>query len=322
MTIEDAGQRRVTFLSDSTRLFTFYRTGESEDALSWRPLTDCDSTAAFPGIDNNVDRKKEGGCELTKTIKQKTQNHTTYVLVHGAWHGSWCWKRIRNKLRDAGHQVFTPTLTGLGERSHLASATVDLSTHIADVVNVLRWEELSDVVLCGHSYGGFVITGAADRLPERVRSLVYLDAFVPEDGECVLDNLPPELAQQIRTLAQTDGSGWNVSPIPAERFNVNPQDAAWVNSQCTPQSIASFEERIRLDRLRTHDTTHILAADWDDSPFRAARERAKAKGWRTRTIACGHEVMLDLPDELTELLLEFATSATHHGEDVPVAHGR
>lgn len=254
---------------------------------------------------------------MTKTVKQKTQNQTTYVLVHGAWHGSWCWKRIRNKLRGAGHEVFTPTLTGLGERSHLNSATVDLSTHIADVVNLLRWEELSDVVLCGHSYGGFVITAAADRVPEQIRSLVYLDAFVPEDGECVFDNLPPELAQQLRTSAQPTGR--NVSPIPAERFNVNPRDAGWVNSQCTPQSIASFEERIRLDRLLTHNATHILATSWDDSPFGAARERANAKGWRTRTIACGHEVMLDLPDELTELLLEFATPATHHSENVPVA---
>lgn len=249
--------------------------------------------------------------------KQKTQNQTAYVLVHGAWHGSWCWKRIRNRLQDAGHHVFTPSLTGLGERSHLNSAAVDLSTHIADVVNVLLWEELSNVVLCGHSYAGFVITGVADRVPERIRSLVYLDAFVPEDGECVFDNLPPALEQQLLTLAQP--TGWNVSPIPAERFNVNPRDAAWVNTQCTPQSIASFEERIRLDRLLTHDATHILATDWDDSPFAAARERAQAKCWRTRTIACGHEVMLDRPDQLTELLLEFATSATHRSEDVPMA---
>ena len=122
----------------------------------------------------------------------------TYVLVHGAWHGSWCWKRVRKNLQGTGHQVFTPTLTGVGERSHLNSATVDLSTHIADVVNLLRWEELSDVILCGHSYGGSVIRGIADRVPERIRTLVYLDAFVPEDGECVFDLLPQEAAEQLR----------------------------------------------------------------------------------------------------------------------------
>ena len=224
----------------------------------------------------------------------KTQDQTTYVLVHGAWHGSWCWNRVRNSLQNAGHQVFTPTLTGLGERSHLNSAAVNLSTHIADVVNLLRWEDLSDVILCGHSYGGSVITGAADRIPERIRALVYLDAFVPEDGECLLD-LAPEHAQHMRLQAETAGDGWSVPPIPAERFNVNTGDAAWVDAQCTSQSIASFEEHIRLNRVasHTHDATYILATGWDDSPFAVAHERAKAKGWKTRTVTCGHEVMLD-----------------------------
>ena len=240
----------------------------------------------------------------------KTQDQTTYVLVHGAWHGSWCWKRVRNSLQNAGHRVFTPTLTGLGERSHLNSAAVNLSTHIADVVNLLRWEDLSDVILCGHSYGGSVISGVADQIPERIRTLVYLDAFVPENGECLFD-LSPERAQQMRLQAKTAGDGWSVPPIPAEGFSVNRRDAAWVDAQCTSQSIASFEEHIKLNRAAsyTHDATHILATGWDNSPFLTAHERAKAKGWKTRTVPCGHEVMLDLPGELTDLLLEFATSA-------------
>ena len=231
----------------------------------------------------------------------------TYVLVHGAWHGSLCWKRVRRGLGDKGHQVFTPTLTGLGERSHLNSPTVDLSTHIADVVNLLQWEDLSDVILCGHSYGGCVIRGIADRVPERIRTLVYLDAFVPEDGECLFD-LAPEHTQLMRLQAQMAGGGWNVPPIPAEHFNVNLRDSAWVNAQCTPQSIASFEERITLNRgpSPTHDAIHILATGWENSPFRAAHDRAKAKGWRTRTVPCGHEVMVDLPRELTDLLLEWS----------------
>jgi len=246
---------------------------------------------------------------LTRTDKQ-TQDRTTCVLVHGAWHGSWCWKRIRKNLQDAGHQVFTPTLTGLGERSHLNSPAVNLSTHIADVVQLLRWEDLSNVILCGHSYAGFVISGVADRVPERIRMLVYLDAFVPEDGECVFDLHSPERAQQMRLQAQVAGNGWNVPPIPAERFKLNPPDAPWVNAQCTSQSIASFEEPIRLNRApsHTHDGAHILATGWDNSPFRAAHERAKAKGWKTRTVSCGHEVMLDVPGELTNLLLELIRS--------------
>src|SRR3984957_20745503 len=109
----------------------------------------------------------------------------TFVLVHGAWHGSWCWKRVRQALQAAGHNVFTPTLTGVADRSHLLSPDVNLDTHIDDVVNLIRWEELSDVVLCGHSYGGMVITGVADALSDRIRSLVYLDAFVPKDGEAL-----------------------------------------------------------------------------------------------------------------------------------------
>ena len=172
----------------------------------------------------NKQRNVSGISPTREEGPPKVSDQTTYVLVHGAWHGSWCWKRVRKSLWDAGHQVFTPTLTGLGERSHLNSAAVNLS---------------------------------------------------------------------------------------AEHFNVNLRDAAWVNAQCTPQSIASFEEHIRLKQVpsHTHDATHILATGWDNSPFRAAHERAKAKGWKTRTVACGHEVMLDLPGELTDLLLEFATSA-------------
>ena len=149
----------------------------------------------------NEQRNASGISPTLERGLPKTQNPATYVLVHGAWHGSWCWKRVRKGLRDTGHQVFTPTLTGLGERSHLNSAAVNLSTHIADVVNLLRWEDLSDVILCGHSYGGTVITGVADRIPERIRTLVYLDAFVPEDGECLFD-LAPEHAQHMRLQAQ------------------------------------------------------------------------------------------------------------------------
>src|SRR3954454_19634713 len=132
----------------------------------------------------------------------------TFVLVHGAWHGSWCWKRVRKALQMRGHDVFTPTLTGVGERSHLLSPDVTLDTHIEDVVNLIAWEELSDVVLCGHSYGGCVITGVADRLPDRVGAMVYLDAFVLEHRQSLHDTLPPaQKALQIE-LAREHGEGW------------------------------------------------------------------------------------------------------------------
>ena len=234
---------------------------------------------------------------------------STYVLVHGAWHGSWCWKRVRKALQAAGHEVFTPTLTGVGERSHLNSASVNLSTHIADVANLIRWEELSDVILCGHSYGGCVISGAADRGPDRIRALVYLDAFVLEDGEALIDFLPSAQVQGMRQRAQDTGDGWKVDPIPAEAFRVNSQDSAWVNRQCTPQAIAAFEERIKFTGgfERIKDVTHILATGYTEgSPFQACHDRAKKMGWKTRTMPCGHDVMLDLPKELTAFLLEYA----------------
>ena len=237
----------------------------------------------------------------------------TYVLVHGAWHGSWCWKRVRKALQAAGHEVFTPTLTGVGERSHLNSPGVNLSTHIADVRNLIQWEELSDVILCGHSYGGCVISGVADRIPDRIRAMVYLDAFVLEDRECLCDLLPEEAARNMRQQAEATGEGWKVPPIPAEVFKVNARDSAWVDAQCTPQPIATFEERIRLTGAldRIQDFTHILATGFrEGSPFPASHERARQKGWKTRTVVCGHDVMLDLPDELAALLLECASAET------------
>jgi pimeloyl-ACP methyl ester carboxylesterase len=232
----------------------------------------------------------------------------TFVLVHGAWHGSWCWKRVRKAVQARGHDVFTPTLTGVGERSHLLSPHVNLDTHIDDIVNLIRWEELSDVVLCGHSYGGCVISGVADRVPERIGALVYLDAFILEDGQSLHDTLPPSQKALQLELALHHGEGWKVPPIPAEVFNVNASDLEWVNRQCTMQSLATFQQVIKLEGKvdAVKSVTFILASGWSDSPFPLFYERAKAKGWKTLTIPCGHDVMLDRPDELTSALLGVA----------------
>jgi pimeloyl-ACP methyl ester carboxylesterase len=231
---------------------------------------------------------------------------STFVLVHGAWHGSWCWKKLRRVLRAKGHDVFSPTLTGLGERAHLLSPTVDLDTHINDVANLIKWEDLSDVILCGHSYGGCVISGVADRMPERIAALVYLDAFVPNDGECVLDVLPPEVKAAQMNLAQQTGEGWKLPPIPAEAFNVNPTDRSWVNAQCTMQPLAAFQQPIRLtgqsDPVRS--VTYVAATGWGPSPFGPHCERARAKGWKIVDISCGHDVMLDEAEELARVLID------------------
>jgi pimeloyl-ACP methyl ester carboxylesterase len=210
----------------------------------------------------------------------------TFVLVHGAWHGSWCWKRVRRLLQSQGHEVFTPTLTGVGERSHLLSPAVTLETHVIDVVNLIRWEELSDVVLCGHSYGGAVVTGVTDRLPDRVASLVYLDAFIPESGSSVATKVNGSIID-----------GWKVQPISAERFNVNLEDRAWVDRQCTAQSIDCWLQPLHLERSlgEFKNVTYVLATAWggESPPFRSQYVEAQALGWRSLEIECGHDVMLD-----------------------------
>jgi len=231
---------------------------------------------------------------------------TSFVLVHGAWHGSWCWKRVRRLLQEKGHSVFTPTLTGLGERSHLLSPQVTLETHILDIVNLIRWEELSDIVLCGHSYGGCVISGAADRVADRIRSLVYVDAFVLEDGEDLLQHIPVEQREQMLERMENVGGGWKVSPLSAEVFHVNANDREWVDRQCTMQPIDTFKQHLKfsgeIDKIK--DVTYIHATGFlDGSPFPPFYAKAKAKGWKTSTLDCGHDVMLDKPEELTRLLL-------------------
>jgi pimeloyl-ACP methyl ester carboxylesterase len=235
----------------------------------------------------------------------------TFVLVHGAWHGSWCWSRVRRALLAQGHRVFTPTLTGVGERSHLLSRDIDLQVHVDDVANLIRWEELDEVILCGHSYGGCVISGAADAVPDRIAALVYLDAFLLEEGEGLHDLLPDEHREMQLSLANQYGEGWRVPPIPAEVFNVNGRDRDWVDRQCTPQPLATFQQKLRLSGglssiMRNH---FIYASGWEGTPFTASYDRAKARGWTTSEIACGHDVMLDEPDALVSDLLRMAGEA-------------
>jgi len=234
---------------------------------------------------------------------------STFVLVQGAWHGSWCWNRVRKRLQASGHDVFTPTLTGLAERSHLLRPEVDLETHIQDVLNVIRWEELSDIVLCGHSYGGAVVTGVADRVPERIRALVYLDAFVLGDNESVFQHMPSETAARMLERVNGIGEGWKAPPVPAEVFQVNEADRDWVDAQCTFQSLATFQQRLRLTGgiKQIPNIVYIRATGYaHGAPFQPFYEKARAAGWKTLEMPCGHDVMLDMPDELTAALVDAA----------------
>src|SRR5262245_28142302 len=233
-----------------------------------------------------------------------TNPPTTFVLVHGAWSGGWCYARVAHLLRARGHVVFTPTLTGQGERAHLLSGAINLSTHIEDVLGVFRHERLDNVVLAGHSYGGMVITGVADRSAAKVRALAYLDAFVPEDGQSLFDINIPANTQRFVQGAGTLG-GLAVPAPSAAYFGVNAADAATVDALATPFPLGCFSEKLALSgahrgvarRLYLHGT--VLPRE---SPFRTFYERALAQGWSAHALACVHHVMLDEPDETARVL--------------------
>ena len=231
----------------------------------------------------------------------------TFVLVHGAWHGGWCWRRVTDRLVRQGHRVFTPTLTGLGERAHLLNPAIDLDTHIADVVNLIRYEGLSDIVLVGHSYAGFVISGVVEQVEAAIASFVFLDAFVPQDGDSMA-SIGTEMTRNAIQAAANRGDT-TLPPRPAEFFHVNPADRAWVDRLCGPHPIGTFVQPVKLAgaRERTRKKSYIRAAAYPNPVFDAHAATLKARpGWRVYDVPCGHDVMVDMPERLTEILLEVA----------------
>ncbi len=236
----------------------------------------------------------------------------TFVLVHGAWHGGWCYRAVAKILRAAGHDVYTPTLTGCGERSHLTHARINLDTHVQDIVNTIRWEDLDRVVLCGHSYGGMVVTGAADALSDKVAALVYLDAFVPtKDGEALWDNIS-DLEKQL-FLSSVGVDGLSMQPIPAKMFNVKASEQAWVDGKCVPHPYAGFLQGLKLTGKANaiKKRAYIFAQGWDlggtPTPFKAYYERLKTDAaWTTHALPGGHDLMVDNPEEVAKILMASA----------------
>jgi len=237
---------------------------------------------------------------------------TTFVLVHGGFHGGWCWKRVTPLLRAAGHQVYTPTLTGLGERSHLAAPEINLSTHIQDILNVLLYEDLTEIVLVGHSYSGMVITGVADRAPERVTRLVYLDAFVPEDGQALGDLIRPP-ANEAASSEVVLRDGWRVPyPYRERPFGITAEnDVQWVLAKITPQPIKTFTEPIRFINggaptiPRTYIYLRPPGEPLSDTEFVWFAERARTgSGWKYHELVSGHDAMIIIPEAVAALLLE------------------
>jgi pimeloyl-ACP methyl ester carboxylesterase len=231
----------------------------------------------------------------------------TFVLVHGAWHGGWCWRRVADLLERQGHKVFTPTLTGLGERSHLMSKDIRLATHVTDVVNLMKWEQTVGVVLCGHSYGGMVISGVAEQMADKIDSIVFLDAFVPDNGDALADLTGAATLDLLRIATQKGDIA--IPARSAESFNVNEKDRAWIDALCGPQPIATFVDKIALSGAheRVARRTYIRAANNANPGFDKAMTRAKADpSWRTYEVPCGHDVMVDMPERLAEILVEVA----------------
>jgi len=233
----------------------------------------------------------------------------TFVLVHGACHGGWCWRRVADRLASKGHKVFAPTLTGLGERSHLLSRDIHLATHVADIVNVIRWEGLTEIVLVGHSYGGVIISGVAEEVPSSIASIVFLDALVPANGTTSIAGTT-SAAVRAEISAATARGELAFKPPPAAVFRVNEKDRAWVDAMMTPQPVATMTDTIALmgARDRIARKAYIRAPNYPHPAFDKAYAACKAdKSWRTfETTAAGHDVMIDAPDWLTSILIEVA----------------
>ena len=250
--------------------------------------------------------------------KAQTSNNTTYVLVHPAWHGGWCWKKTTPLLRARGHDVYTPTLTGLGERSHLAHPEIGLETHIQDVVNVLKYEDLGRVILVGHSSSGAVITGVADRVPEQLAHLVYLDAFVPADGQAMIDIIPLERRQGMEQRVQEEGKGWllpSLAPTPWDQFLreawriADEADRGWMLARLTPTPFKVFTDPVRRSNpvAEKLPRTFIRCLQWPNPMFdRYAKTARQTTGWRYRELPTSHEPFVTHPQELANLLVEAA----------------
>ena len=219
----------------------------------------------------------------------------TFVIVHGWWSGGWYFQPIARLLRALGHEVYTPTVTGVGERVHLACPQVDLETHVQDIVNVLEYEDLHDVVLVGYSYGGMIVTVAADRVPERISQLIYLDAFVPRDGESLADIIP-DLTAQMEEVARDVGNGWQV-----------PRDPP--HPRKTAQPIAGFRQKVSLESAaaaalpRTYVLFTLNTLPHAPAMARLAA-RARAQGWRCIDLPADHTAPETHEEELAAILAE------------------
>ena len=232
----------------------------------------------------------------------------TFLVTHGAWSAGWVWKKMRPLMRAAGHEIFTPTHTGLGERLHLAHAGITLDTHIDDISNVIVHEDLSDVYLIGHSYGGMVARGVADRMFDRLKHVIYLDAFVPKHGDSMLSLATPAQRERWLTLAKSEGEGWRVTPNPMPP-DTPAEDIAWITPRRHPQPLKSITQPINLGNRtpRLPNSFIYCTKTGPGDMFGPFARAAKADtSWRYFEIDASHNPHVTTPEALARILDDIA----------------
>ncbi|MCP5144129.1 MAG: alpha/beta hydrolase [Gammaproteobacteria bacterium] len=228
------------------------------------------------------------------------------LIVHGAWSAGWAWKKMRPLIAGAGHRLWTPTMTGLGERQHLAHPDIDLNTHIKDITTLLTMEDLRDVVLVGHSYGGIVATGVADRARERIAQLIYLDAYVPADGQSALDLASPATAARHQAVATKEGDGWRVTPNPLPD-DTSEDDAQWAAPRRVAQPLKTLSTPLQLIAgPLTVKRSYILCTR--NPAFSSFGAAARTAGWTYRELDASHNPHITMPQTLAAMLLDLAAA--------------
>ena len=235
----------------------------------------------------------------------------TFLVAHGGWSAGWSWKKMHPLMIAAGHRLITPTYTGLGEREHLASPSNDLETHIQDMLAVIKYEDLNDIVLVGHSYGGMVATGVADRAQNRIAQLIYLDAFVPGDGQCLFDLFTLEQRHSMMEAVKA-GDGWRLPPNPCPP-DTSEEDLKWILARRLPQSVKCGQTPLQLRNgdLALPRSFIYCTRPMPGDPFRSFAERAKNQpGWRYYEIDASHSPHITAPKALAALLQKITSEPT------------
>lgn len=234
------------------------------------------------------------------------KHKAVFVLVHGMWHGGWCWERLAPILRAAGHEIHAPTLVGLAERAAMRSDDIDLNKHVQEIVDLCEAENLRDVILVGHSLGGFMAPIVADRIPERIAHIVNLDGIIPEKGKTCKEMMP-DYWSDFRNRASASGDEWWVPPVIEWTFGVSGADLEWMQSKLTPHPLKTWTTVVNLSNpaAQSIPSTFVLCTDgMTEKDIAAEEKKFTGLGMNFRSLPTGHDAMITMPNELAKILLE------------------